>query len=210
MRESVTPAELIARFKALPLDFTPGSEWRYSNSGYSLLGYIIEKVSGQSYESFLKENIFERLDMRDSGYDHAATVLKNRASGYAERGPLLVNAEFLDMSIPYSAGSLYSTVEDLYRWDRALYTDKALSERSRERMFTPLAKTPNGNMSYGYGWRIGSEGGRKVIQHNGGINGFSTAILRYPDQDACVIVLSNLPSPRFGPIGRKLASMLLD
>jgi CubicO group peptidase (beta-lactamase class C family) len=208
-RELVTPAELISRFKDLPLDFAPGSKWRYSNSGYSLLGYIIEKVSGQSYESFLKENIFDRLDMRDSGYDHAAALVKNRASGYAER-PTLANAEFLDMSIPYSAGSLYSTVEDLYRWDRALYTDKALSEKSRQRMFTPLVKTTNGVLSYGYGWMIGTENGRKVIQHGGGINGFVTVILRYPDQDACVIVLSNIPSPRFGPIGLRLAVMLLD
>ena len=208
-RERVTPAELISRFKDLPLDFAPGSKWRYSNSGYALLGYIIEKVSGQSYENYLKENIFDRLEMRDSGYDHAATLLKNRASGYEER-PTRVNAEYLDMSIPYSAGSLYSTVEDLYRWDRALYTDKVLSEKTRERMFTPLVKTPNGDLSYGYGWMIGSDNGRKTIQHGGGINGFSTVILRYPDQDACVIVLSNMPSPRFGPIGHRLATMLLD
>jgi hypothetical protein len=88
------------------------------------------------------------------------------------------------MSIPYSAGSLYSTVEDLYRWDPALL--------------------------WLYGWMIGSDNGRKTIQHGGGINGFSTVIIRNPDQDACVIVLSNMPSPRFGPIGHRLATMLLD
>ena len=104
----------------------------------------------------------------------------------------------------------FEHVEDLYRWDRALYTDKVLSEESRERMFTPLVKTPNGDLSYGYGWMIGSDNGRKTIQHGGGINGFSTVIIRYPDRDACVIVLSNLPSPRFGPIGHRLATMLLD
>jgi CubicO group peptidase (beta-lactamase class C family) len=203
MRVAVTPIELVAKFKDHPLDFPPGSKFKYSNSGYEVLGVIIEKVSGEKYEDYLKKHIFDPLDMQASGYDHDTTILKHRASGY-ERGKdgKIKNAEYLDMSIPYSAGSLYSTVEDLYLWDRSLYTDKMLTREWRDKMFTPFLS------NYAYGWTVKGEGADKTISHNGGINGFLTSINRYPNSDACVIVLTNLTTKGVTAMSSGLQSAL--
>lgn len=200
-RETVTPTTLVARFKDKPLDFPPGSKMSYSNSGYALLGFIIEKASGETYEAYLKKHIFDPLDMQDTGFDHEKTILKNRASGYS--GPLgkWTNADYLDMSIPYSAGSLYSTVLDLYHWDRALYTDKVLSKASREKMFTPVKN------NYGYGFVISPD--HKMISHGGGIDGFATVIDRYIADDAVVVVLGNHERSASGAIGMALLSIYL-
>jgi len=111
----------VERFKNKPLVFEPGSKWEYSNSGYVLLGYILEKVAEQDYGAFLQRNIFEPLGMSSTGYDDPTPILKNRASGYARRAGQRVNASYIGMTIPHAAGALYSTVEDLYRWDQALY-----------------------------------------------------------------------------------------
>lgn len=185
-REPVTPTELVARFENRPLDFEPGSKFKYSNSGYEVLGVIIEKVSGEKYEAYVKQHIFDPLDMHDTGYDHDTEIIKHRAAGYEiGKDGKRRNAAYIDMSIPYSAGSLYSTVEDLYRWDRALYTDKVLTSQWREKMFTPFLN------NYAYGWFVRGEGRDKTIVHNGGVNGFSTVIERYPERNACVIVLQN-------------------
>ena len=197
------PEKTIARFKEKPLDFAPGEKWSYSNSGYILLGAIIEKVSGKSYETYLKENIFQPLNMVNTGYDHSEVIIKNRASGYQMGKNGMVNASYLDMSIPYSAGSLYSTVEDLYLWDRALYTEKLLKRTTLEKIFTPFKN------DYGYGWAIEEQNGHKRISHNGGINGFSTQINRYVNDDACVIVLSNLASGLVGKITNDLGAIAL-
>ncbi len=203
MRERVAPLELIARFRDLPLDFPPGSKFSYSNSGYEVLGYIIEKVSGETYEEYLKKHIFDPLALADTGYDHTDAILKGRAMGY-ETAPdgKLRNAAFLDMSIPYSAGSLYSTVLDLYKWDRALYAEKVLSKQSKEQMFTPFLN------NYAYGWFVRKLYDHRTITHNGGINGFATHIARFPDDDACVVVLSNLPSRALAQMTRGLEAIL--
>lgn len=191
----------IARFKDKPLDFAPGEKWDYSNSGYILLGAIIEKVSGKSYEAYLKENIFDPLGMVNTGYDHSDVILKNRAAGYQINGSKMINAPYLDMTIPHAAGALYSNVEDLYLWDRALYTEKLVKKASLEKMFTPVKNY------YGYGWAIENQKDHKRISHNGGINGFGTQINRYVNDDVCVIVLSNLvPSP-VGKIANDLGTI---
>ncbi len=194
--------QTVERFKNLPLDFAPGERMSYSNSGYVLLGAIIEKVTGGTYEEFVRENIFRPLGMEGSGYDHTETIIKNRASGYEFPADKLANASYIDMSIPHAAGALYSTVEDLYKWDRALYTDKLLSPAARTRLFTPFKGT------YAYGWSIGSFAGHKTIGHGGGINGFTTDIIRFPDDDACVIVLNNFATGFTDAISAALAGYL--
>jgi CubicO group peptidase (beta-lactamase class C family) len=194
--------QTVERFKNLPLDFAPGEKFSYSNSGYILLGAVIEKVTGGTYEEFVRENIFRPLGMEGSGYDHNETILKSRASGYEFPEDRMANASYIDMSIPHAAGALYSTVEDLYKWDRALYTDKLISPASRTRLFTPFKGT------YAYGWSIGSFAGRKTIGHGGGINGFTTDIIRFPDDDACVIVLNNFATGFTAEISRALAGYL--
>jgi CubicO group peptidase (beta-lactamase class C family) len=201
-RLPTTPLNLIQRFLKKPLDFPPGTKFRYSNSGYIVLGYIIEKVSGESYEAYLKQNIFDPLDLQSTGYDHAAAILKQRASGYLPHGLHLVNAGYIDMSVPFSAGALYSTVNDLYRWDRALYTEKVLPKAALEKMFTPRLG------DYGDGWFITQLFDHKIESHEGGINGFASYIARYPDDDACVIVLANLQTAPSGRIGKGLGAIL--
>ncbi|MBI3681550.1 MAG: serine hydrolase [Acidobacteria bacterium] len=193
--------ELIAGFRDKPLEFEPGSSWKYSNSGYVLLGDIIERVSGEKYEEFIRRNIFEPLEMKNTGYDHWETILANRAAGYSRGSRGWVNAAYLDMTLPYSAGALYSTIDDLYLWDRALYTDKVLPQAVLERMFTPVK---NG---YGYGWSVTEEFGRAVIGHGGGINGFSTFIGRARAENSVVIVLSNVQESNAGRVARDLGAI---
>ena len=132
------PSELVARFRDKPLDFEPGEKWSYSNSGYVLLGYLIEKISGESYEKFVQENIFTPLGMKDSGYDSNSAIIPQRASGYASGKNGFENAGFVHMSIPLGAGALYSTTEDLLKWEQGLFGGKVLQPASLEKMTTPF------------------------------------------------------------------------
>lgn len=202
MRLPSTPDQTIARFRDKPLEFAPGEKFAYSNSGYILLGTIIEKVSGQSYEAFLREAIFQPLEMLATGYDHQEEILEHRAAGY-RRDAKLSNAPFIDMSIPYAAGGLYSTVGDLWRWDQALSAGKLLSQKGMEAMFTPAKG------DYAYGWNIHKRSGQVVVSHGGGINGFATSIVRIPDLQVCVAVLSNVESSASGRMAHDLASIVL-
>jgi CubicO group peptidase (beta-lactamase class C family) len=200
----VTTTEMIARFKDKPLDFKPGEKWNYSNSGYFLLGAIIEKASGESYETFLQKNIFDPLKLTGTGYDHFDAILKHRATGYSMSKGKMVNSAFLDMRQPYSAGSLYSTVEDLFRWNEALFEGKVVSAKSFEMMTTPVKN------NYAYGLGVETKFNRKMVTHGGGINGFSTFIARFPDEKVTIVVLRNadygIPGP--GRISQDLAAIL--
>ena len=148
-RDPYTPEEFIKVFADSTLQFTPGERFNYSNSGYFLLGAIIEKVTGKTYEQVLQENILTPLKMNNTGYDHHGTILPHRASGYEKTGSTYINANYLDMSIPYAAGSLYATVEDLYLWDQALYTNKLLSKKYMDLLFSKHVPAFGGH--YGYG-----------------------------------------------------------
>lgn len=210
-RNPYTPEEFVKTFSSLPLEFKPGEKFNYSNSGYFLLGYIIEKISGKSYEQFLQETILTPLKMENTGYDHSDKIIKNRAAGYEKEGKILSNAAYIDMSIPYAAGSLYSTVEDLYLWDQALYTNKLLSEKSMELLFKPYIKAWDD--SYGYGWSIeevanGDKGKVKVIEHGGGINGFNTIISRIPADKNLVVLLNNTGGTVLGEMNDAIRAIL--
>jgi CubicO group peptidase (beta-lactamase class C family) len=197
-----TPLESIAMFRDRALEFAPGERFNYSNSGYLLLGHIIERASGKSYGDFLRENIFRPLGMKNTDMDVNSVVLKNRAAGYT-RGPQgIVNAEYINMTIPFAAGALYSTTEDMYLWDRALYTEQLLSKKSLDAMTTPAKD------GYGYGVGVGEQYGLKAISHGGGIEGFSTYITRFTADDGTVIVLSNIDRTNAGGIAKRLGGML--
>jgi CubicO group peptidase (beta-lactamase class C family) len=192
MKATPSPLEqTMARFKDKPLNFQPGEHWSYSNSGYILLGYIIEQASGQSYETFLQEHIFEPLQMQNTGYDHNDGSL---ATGYTGSHGLWRQADYIDMTIPHAAGALYSTVEDLYRCDQALYTEEFVSQDLLHLMFTPHAEMPIANLSYGYGWAVGEMNNHQAVGHGGGIEGFATEIRRYIDDHVTIIILSNRDS----------------
>jgi CubicO group peptidase (beta-lactamase class C family) len=205
-----TVPDLLRRFENKPLDFKPGEKFSYSNSGYEVLGYIIQKTSGASYQQFLQKNIFEPLGMKDSGYGSNSRIIVNRAEGYVWAGDGFRNAPYIDMSVPFAAGGLYSTVLDLYKWDRSLATQKLVSKKSLDAMFTPYVaeSETHDNGHYGFGWFISAEFGRKVIWHEGGINGFTSYNGFFPKDDACVIVLDNVTSPHIIQESRSLAAIL--
>ncbi len=197
-----TPEQLIARFRDKPLEFEPGAQFNYSNSGYILLGAIIEKASGTTFEAFVREHICEPLQLRDTGYDHPTTVLEHRAAGYDRLSEIMTNAEYIDMSIPYAAGAMYSTVEDLARWDQTLTAGKLLSPESFAAMYMPVKG------DYAYGWTVKQRAKHKEISHGGGINGFNTFILRYPEENICVVVLSNVVPASTERIAHDLAAIV--
>lgn len=204
------PLDFIKKFQGLPLEFAPGENFRYNNSGYFLLGVIVEQISGLRYEDYLRRNIFEPLQMTNTGYGWPARILKNRASGYAKNTDgVEVNADFLDMGQPYAAGSLFSTIVDLYKWDRALYTTKVLTAQSIEAAFTPGSFDWGPEIKYGYGWGISKVNGHKTVGHGGGINGFSSVIYRAIEEDTTSIVLSNTEYANVGKIGKELLEMVL-
>src|SRR5262249_11495854 len=152
-----------------------------------------EKVAGESYESFLQKNIFEPLKMSNTGYDRHDTILKNRATGYSIKNGKRINSEYLDMTIPHAAGALYSTVEDLFTWNEALFSDKLLSAKSRESMM--IVDKNN----YAYGLVVNQQFNRKIVTHGGGINGFSTVLTRFPEEKVTVVVLRNADYGNLNP-----------
>ena len=194
----------LERLRKGSLEFAPGTKFNYCNSGYVLLGHIIEKVSGKSYGDFLRDSIFDPLKMVNTGYDYNGLVLKHRAVGYSLRGDTVITAPFVDMSVPFAAGGLYSAVEDLYLWDQALYTEKLISKKSLEMMFTPFKK------QYGYGWYIDEQFKRLCISHGGRIEGYMNSIERFPEEKLTIIVMSNRDTVSAGRVSRDLAALAFD
>ena len=209
-RAAATSQQMFGSVARKPLDFAPGTNWSYSNTGYVLLGMIIEKVSGQAYADYLKTIIFEPLGMKDSGYDRARDILKERAAGYQIIDGHIANADFFDMNLPFSAGGIYSTVEDMYRWNEALTENgKLLSPDSLKQMFTEYPEATHEGQHYGYGVVISRiKFGRLLYYHGGGVEGFSSSIQRYPKDRVCVVVLSNLDSYKPWELGDHIASEL--
>jgi CubicO group peptidase (beta-lactamase class C family) len=196
-----THEEMVARFRDKPLEFEPGSRFNYSNSGYFLLGIIIEKASGQKYEDFLEEAILGPVGMADTGYDWSREILPGRAAGY-ELGPDgPVNAAPIDMGQPFAAGALYSTVDDLAKWDRALAGKKLISKESYAEMFKPA------HDGYAFGWAVAEKDGRLEQSHGGGIDGFNSLVVRFPEEDLFLAFLSNLVPARLNLLSKSLAAI---
>jgi len=195
-------AATIEKFRNKPLEFPPGEKFEYSSSGYILLGYIIEKVSQISYEDYIEKNIFAPLNMNNSGLMSTDRIIKHRASGYSLKENEIIKAKYRYISNGHASGAIYSTVEDLYLWDRALYTEKLIGRDSLEKMFTPFKE------QYGYGWGIVNMFGRKMAAHNGETEGFNSNISRFIDDDACIIILSNNDHTSVGKMSVDLAAIV--
>jgi len=192
---------LIARFKYKPLDFTPGEKFSYSNSGYELLGYIIEKVTGESYFQAVRERIFHPLHMDHSGFDFTDLHSPDKALGYTPQSTTPV--PIVDSSVSFAAGAIYTTVGDLYKWDRGLLSEKILSRASQQKGYTPHLA------NYGYGWMINVAGGKKIVEHGGGITGFVSYIKRIPEDETCIIILDNQPgSANLAKMAQDIADVL--
>jgi CubicO group peptidase (beta-lactamase class C family) len=198
---SYRPQQIIDLVKDQPLKYTPGGEWRYSNTGYILLGMVIEAVSGKDYAAFMRESVFDPLGMADTGVERPGQVLRNRATGYAVAGGR-VTAPYLNMSLPYAAGAMYSTADDLLKWDRALAGDRLLGPAARKTMFTPVRD------EYACGVGVEERWGRTVHRHGGGMPGFNTHLLRVPAAGVCVVVLANRPALT-GRVALDLAALAL-
>lgn len=213
-RDPYAPAAFVKTFSDSALQFEPGAKFSYNNSGYFLLGVIIEKVSGKSYEQALQENILQPLNMQNTGYDLHSPLISRRAAGYEKRPGGYVNAPYLDMSLPYAAGSMYSTVEDLYLWDQALYQDKLLSAKFKELYFKPYIHAFGGH--YAYGWGIAkspigqSPDSVMTIAHGGGINGFNTLIQRLPQNKHLIVLLNNTGGTNLDAMSRSIRGILYE
>jgi CubicO group peptidase (beta-lactamase class C family) len=200
--------DFVAKFCSGDLQFEPGSKFHYDNSGYFLLGAILERVTGKKYEVLLQENILTPVGMSDTGYDHWPTIIPKRASGYEQTLDGIQNAPYLDMALPYAAGSLYSTVEDLYKWDQALYTDKLLPPELKQKLFTPNLE------NYGFGWVIRTVpkdepgAGKTIIAHGGGINGFNTNEVRLVDDHDLIVIFNNTPGANLNDFAKGIRTIL--
>lgn len=190
LRKDFTPLELIDFFKNEPMDFNPGEKWSYNNSGYILLGYIIEKVSGQTYAEFIETNIFKPLGMQSSCYDSHSKIIKRRAYGY-QKNENYINSIFFSLTQPYAAGGLMSTVEDLFIWNRAIRSNKLITQASIDLAFTNYQLNHGDPINYGYGWFINEINGSKTLEHTGGIFGFITNSIYLPKEDVFVVVYTN-------------------
>jgi CubicO group peptidase (beta-lactamase class C family) len=199
VRNDVTPQQLIDVFKDLPVEFAPGERYAYNNSGYILLGAIVEAVSGMRYEDFVRKRFFEPLGMKTAYYGCSTCIIPRRASGY-DGGPNgVTNQRYLSFTQPYAAGSLMMTVSDLHRWTRALFGGKVVSLASLKQMTTPYVLKNGEPTGYGYGLGIANFRGRRAIRHGGGIFGFSTDALYMPEQDVFVAVFSNSAGAGISP-----------
>jgi D-alanyl-D-alanine carboxypeptidase len=204
-----TLPELLGEFRDRPLEFTPGAKYVYSNSNYILLGQILEKAGGKPYGQLLEEKIFSPLGMSDSGLDVNSHVIARRASGYRPEGTgarRFLNADHVDTSWLYAAGAIYSTVGDLLKWDRALRSGAVLPREQVDLMWSPK------HGPYGYGWQLLGPSSqtlnRRLVFHAGGLTGYSTDLLVYPDDDVTIVLLANMLPVPLAEISRDLSAMV--
>ena len=209
-RTSYGVKEFAQKYCSGNLQFEPGTNFEYSNSGYFLLGAILEQVSGVSYETLLRDRIFTPLEMKNSGYTHSQTVLPHRAGGYERSKSGLQNARYYDMSIPFAAGALYSTVGDLYLWDQALYGERLLPASLRDLLFKRNLE------NYGYGWVMlippanSPYAAESLPMHGGAIFGFQSLIQRIPKHRELIVLLDNTDSPKLLEIALEIRRVLSE
>ena len=209
--KTISPDSLVAEIKKDSFDFNPAEKMLYNNSGYFILGYIVSKVSGKPYETFLKETFFDPLEMKSTGVHYSGINLQNEARGYTRRASTYDEALNWDMSWAGGAGAIYSTVDDLLKWNQALYGGKVLDKRSLDAALTP-AVLKNGEqppMQYGYGLMLSKYRGTDVISHSGGLHGFLTQLAYYPKEKMTVAMFSNTSEPEANFDPNKVAELFL-
>lgn len=189
-----TPKEMIDSVRDKPLDFAHGTQFKYNNTGYIVLGMLIEKVSVESHERFVQESVFDRVGMKDSGFDDQHKIIPGRARGYSVFKGALQNADFVDTTSAWSAGGFYSTVHDLFVWNEALAHQKLLNGESTTRMFSIYPEAVVQGMHYGYAVTLTQRFGHAIQYHGGGITGFQSVLQRYPDVSLVIAILSNVDS----------------
>ena len=209
MRLDLSKDSLIATVKDDSLLFEPGSHFYYNNTGYFLLGMVIERVTGKPYGDYLRDAVFAPNDLSSTVYCGVMPLIKHRSRGYEGRPTGLVNADYISMDLPYAAGSLCSTVGDLVAWTRLLHGGKLVSASSFSTMTTPVRLTSGRPMQYGFGLQIDTVGPHRRIHHGGGINGFISELAYYPDDTLTVVVLSNTAPAPSDQVAENLARVAL-
>ena len=203
-----TPAGIIKVVSGLPMEFEPGSKWNYNNTGYELLGMIIEKLDKRPYAESLKARILDPLDMQSTYFTSERTIVKHRAHGYSTDQNVVRNAMYINMDWPYAAGSMESTVLDLAKWDAALYGDKILPQSALKQMWTPTKLTDGKIEKYGFGWHMDTQNAIPIVEHSGGIPGFTSDIRRAPTKGLTVIVLTNTQGSDAGTMAKKAMELI--
>lgn len=208
-QKELSPKQVIDFFKHEPMDFAPGEKFEYNNSGYVILGYIIELVSGKTYEKFIKENIFERVGMTHSRYADDFALVDKRAYGYHKTADGYVNKTRISFTIPFSSGALMSTLEDMLKWQNALNKNSLLRANTIEKAFTKY-KLNNGEIfTYGYGWHLKEINGTPTSEHGGSVFGFKTMGVYIPSEDIYVIGLTNCDCISPTQVTRDIAKLAL-
>lgn len=208
-QKDLSPKEVVDFFKNEPVDFVPGDKFDYNNSGYFLLGYIIEIVSGKKYEDYIKQNIFDRVEMTNSRYANDIAVVANRAYGYHQKEFGYVNKSRISFNIPYSSGSLMSTVGDMLKWQNALNKNLLLNANTIKKAFSKYKLNNGEEFTYGYGWHIKELNGMATREHGGSIFGFKTMGVYIPSADIYVVGLSNCDCNSPTQITRDIAEVAL-
>ena len=191
VRNDMKPEELIDIFKNQPMEFAPGTKWNYNNSGYFLLGYIIEKVTGKTYADYIQENFFTPLGMTSSCYGSDTRIIMNRASGYKPGNDGPVNSDYCSMTQPYSAGAIMSSVGDLFKWHQAVHSYRLVKKETLDKAFTEYKLKDGKGTHYGYGYFLSQLQGSPTIEHGGGIFGYLTSSIYLPEEDVFVALFSN-------------------
>jgi D-alanyl-D-alanine carboxypeptidase len=209
LRKDFTPREILDLVAAAPMEFAPGEKWSYNNTGYVLLGMLIEKVTGKPYGDYISEQILQPLGMARTRANDLQAIIPNRAQGYRWDSKELRNAEYVSPTQPFAAGMLVSTISDLVKWDLALANHTILDEPTLDLMWTPTRLIDGKETGYGLGWELSKQNGHRQVSHGGGIPGFSTEIARYVEDKLTVIVLTNADGGRANTLARAIANLYI-
>lgn len=209
MRTDLTPRQIIRLTEKDTLEFKPGTKWNYNNTGYVILGYIIEQITGSTYESYINKNLFAPAGMTNTYYGTESAIIKNRAKGYKKSGTAFQNSDYISMTLPYAAGSIISTVEDLWKWNKALYSYKLIKKEWLDKAITPYLLPKGKSTGYGYGLVVANVQGSKSIEHSGGIPGFVTDAIYLPGEQVFVATFSNCDCRSVEGITAKLAAIAI-
>lgn len=208
-KKDLSPKELVDFFKNEPMDFNSGEQFKYNNSGYIVLGYIIEIVSGQSYEDFIQKNIFDKLEMEATYYANHRKIIKNRVSGYHNKEEY-INNDYISFTLPYASGSIMSTVDDMLKWQNAMDTNKLISSKTKQKILTNYKLNSGEEIHYGYGWHIKEINNSISIEHGGSIFGFKSMGIYLPKEKVYVIGLSNCDCNSPTQITKDIATLFVE
>jgi len=209
-QKEMTPEKMVDFFKNEPADFAPGEKFEYNNSGYVVLGYIIELVSGETYEDFIKKNIFDKAGMTNSYYASDRKIIKNRAFGYHKKSTGYVNKTIINFSVPFSSGSLMSTLDDMLKWQNALNQNLLLSSKEETKAFTKYKLNNGKEIEYGYGWHLKNINGIPTREHGGSIFGFKSMAVYIPSEDSYILGFSNCDCNSPTQLVRDIAKLTME